>query len=123
ERVPDGVEDLISREQRRAVEMEDIELGLEAEHGLEAHLVAALELAAEDVAGERAERLATDELRVADEPRGRLGPRDDGGRLGIRDQPLVAVADLLVVERAGDDIRAGVEDGRAAVHVEPLLAV
>ena len=54
---------------------------------------------------------------------GRLGPRHDRGRLGIGDQPLVAVGDLLVVERARDHVRARVEHGSAAVHVEPLLAV
>src|SRR5207302_4907663 len=39
------------------------------------------------------------------------------------EEQLIAVALLVVVQRARDDVRARIEDARSPVHVEPPLGV
>ena len=54
---------------------------------------------------------------------GGVHPRHDCARSRVRAEQLVGVGDLLVVERPGDDVRAAVEDDRAAVHVQALSRI
>ena len=120
-RVPYGVEDVHALEEASLrLPVQEVELRLEAEERLIARCAAALERPAVDAAWHRLERLAVAE-RVADEAAGRyLRPRHDrpGGRVG--NDPHVRVARLLRVERAAHDVRGGVENSSAAVHVQAV---
>ena len=122
--VPHRVEDVVAGEERLPrLAVEDVELGLDADQRLVAELVAALEDAPEDLARRRPERAAVVPERVADHAPGRLDPGNDARSRRVGPKPLVGVRDLLVVERPRDDVRAAVENDRAAVHVQAALGV
>ena len=123
-RVPHRVEDVIALEERLLrLAVQEVELRLEAEQGLEPEPPAAVEHPAEDAPRQRPQRLPAVPHRVADEPR-RVGrPGNDGRRPRVGDETLVAVGDLLVVERAAHDVGSRVEDACAAVHVETILRI
>ena len=122
--VPERVEDVVAGEQRLVgVTGQEIELELGSEERLEPHRTGLLERLPEDVPGCRGEGRPVVPLGVADQPRRSVGPRQHLGGVGIGEQQLVSVAALLVIERPADDIRAGIQHARPAVHVQTSFGV
>ena len=122
-RVPADVEDLVAVEQLLVVGVQHVELGLHPDQRVVAERVGPLQLAPEHAPRQRLEGRAVRPLRVADPARGGVGPGHHGGGRRVGDQQLVAVGDLLVVQRPADHIRPAVQHGNAAVHVQPGLRV
>ena len=122
-RVPRDVEDVVALEQQLVVVGQQVELRLVADQRLVAERTGALQLLAPDAPRQRLERGAVGPGGVADPARRGLAPGHHRGRLQIGQQQLVAVGDLLVVERAADHVRPAVQHGNAAVHVQPGLGV
>ena len=119
--VADHVEDVVALEQALvALPVEEVELELAAGHRFESHAGGLLEHAPVDGPWSGLQGLAVVPARIADQA-GRVGrPGHDRGCGGVREQELVAVAHLLVVQASGHDIGAGIEHRGASVHVEAL---